>query len=112
MSTSEAQRYLLAVLLAASFIAEAMRKLSHARIEGGLPELSSAINKLTTPRLTDAINQMLEVTPALLDDKTSAVFTKIFGGGQVLNGAYVPLRVERVRDALSLAVHRPTDGHG
>ena len=40
MSTSEAQRYLLAVLLAASFIAEAMRKLSNARIEGGLPELN------------------------------------------------------------------------
>ena len=112
MSTSEAQRYLLAVLLAASFIAEAMRKLSNARIEGGLPELSSAMKKLTTPRLTDTMNQMLATSPSLLDDKTSAVFMRIFGGGEVVDGEYVPLQVERVKAALSLPGHRPTDGHG
>jgi hypothetical protein len=102
MSTAEAQRYLLAILLAASFIAEAIRKLSNARIEGGLPELTSAIKKLTTQQVTDAINQTLETSPSLLDDKTSSTFIKIFGNGQLINGTYAPLQVERVKAALRL----------
>jgi hypothetical protein len=106
MSTAEAQRYLLAILVAASFIAEAMRKLSHARIEGGLPELTSAMQKLTSQQITDAINEMLETNPSLLDRKTSSTFMKIFGGGQLINGTYSPLQVERVREALRVRDNR------
>jgi len=106
MSSAQAQRYLLAVLLAASFIADALRKLSHARIDGDLPELTNAMKKLTAQPVTDAINQMIEATPSLLDDKTSSALMKIFGGGRVVDGQYVPLRVERVEAALSLPCDR------
>ena len=39
--------------------------------------------------LTHTINRMLEANASLLDDETSAIFTKIFGGGQVVDREYV-----------------------
>ncbi|QMU74585.1 hypothetical protein GXW83_01085 [Streptacidiphilus sp. PB12-B1b] len=85
MSSAEAQRHLLEILMAASIIADRMRALSNARIEDDahLPELASAMAKLTAPQVTDTINRMLETNTSLLDDETSAIFAKIFGGGQV-----------------------------
>ncbi len=104
MSSAEAQRHLLEILMAASIIADRMRTLSDARIEdvAELPELASAMKKLTTQQVTDTINRMLESNASLLDDETSAIFLKIFGGGLVVGKEYVPLRNERVREALRL----------
>ena len=102
MSSAEAQQHLLEILMAASIIAERMRALSNTRIEGDLPELASAIEKLTTQQVTDALNRMIETNTSLLDDETSAIFTKIFGGGYVVDGEYVPLRNEIVKEALRL----------
>ena len=104
MSRAEAQRHLLEILMAASIIADRMRALSSARIEDDaqLPELSSAMEKLTTQQVTDTINRMLEANTSLLDDETSAIFAKIFGGGQVVDMEYVPLKNESVKEALRL----------
>jgi hypothetical protein len=80
MSSAEAQKRLLAILMAAAFIADQMRELPNAQIEDGVSlELQSAMEKLTVPQLTDSLNRMLEAHASLLDDKTSAELMKIFG---------------------------------
>jgi hypothetical protein len=106
MSSAEAQLRLLAVLMAAAFIADQMRALSSARIEDDASlELRSAMEKLTAAQLTDSVNRMLEANASLLDDETSAELMKIFGGGRLVDGQYVPLRNEKIKAALRL-----TDG--
>ncbi len=104
MTSAEAQKRLLALLTAAAFIADQVRALSHARIEDddAAPELRSALEKLTAAQVTDSVNRALEANPSLLDEETSAEFMEIFGGGQFVEGRYVPLRNERVREALRL----------
>jgi hypothetical protein len=102
MSSAEAQERLLAILVAAAFIAEQMRMLSNARIEDAPPELRNAMDKLTVPQLTDSMNRMPESNASLLDDETSAGLMKVFGGGRFVDGQYVPLRNENVKDVLRL----------
>ncbi|MET7686112.1 hypothetical protein [Streptomyces sp. NPDC005423] len=107
MSSTEAQRRLLALLMAAAFIADQMRVLTHARIEGddASRELKSTMGKLAAPHITDAINRILEGNSSLLNEEASAEFMKVFGGGQTPDGCYVPLRNEDVREALRLTDH-------
>jgi hypothetical protein len=104
MSSAEAQQHLLEILMAASIIADRMRALSNSRIEDDahLPELESAMEKLSTQQVTDAINRMLAANTSMLDDETSGIFGRIFGGGHVVDGGYVPLRSDRIKKALSL----------
>ena|ERR1700733_3362559 len=83
MSGAEAQERLLAILVAAAFIAEQMRVLSNARIEDASPELRNTMDKLTVLQLTDSMNRMLEANASLLDDETSAGLMKVFPGGPV-----------------------------
>lgn len=107
MGSEEAQRRLAAMLAASAFIAEQVRMLANARIEddADLPELQNAMQKLTDQKVTDGLNRMLEANTSLLDDRWSAEFMRVFGGGAMVDGQYVPLRNERVKDALRL-----TDG--
>lgn len=94
MTSEEAQRRLAATLAAAAFIAEQVRILSNARLEdGAFPELQSAMEKLTTQRATEAINQMLSEDTSLLDEYTSVELTRLFGGERVV-------RSETIREAL------------
>ncbi|WP_165939009.1 hypothetical protein [Streptomyces sp. BK205] len=104
MSSAEAHRRLLALLMAAAFIADQIRVLKHAHIEGddASLELESALGKLASPQITDGINQMLEGDSSLLDEEASAEFMNIFGGGRISGGHYVPLRNENVREVLRL----------
>ncbi len=92
------------MLTAAAFIADQMRMLSDARIEDdeGFPALKSAMEKLTTQQVTDSINRMLEKNASLLDEEKSAEFMRIFGGGRFVDGVYVPLRNEKIKEALRL----------
>ncbi|MEU3961764.1 hypothetical protein AB0F42_18375 [Streptomyces buecherae] len=102
MTSAEAQKRLLALLAAAAFIADQVRTLSHARIEDddAAPELRSALEKLTATQVTDSINRALEADSSLLDEEASAEYMRIFGGGRFVEGRYVPLRNERVREVL------------
>lgn len=104
MSSAEVQQRLLAILLAGAFIADQMRVLSSARVEDAdAPlELASALEKLSAPQVTDTINRMLQANTSLLDEETSAEFMRIFGGGRIIDGRYVPLRNGKVKDALRL----------
>ena len=107
MGSEEAQRRIAAMLAASAFIAEQIRMLSNAQVEddGDLPELQSAMEKLTAQQVTDSVNRMLEANTSLLDDRASAEFMRMFGGGGIVDGQYVPLRSKKVKDALRL-----TDG--
>jgi len=105
MGSEEAQRRLAAMLAASAFIAEQLRTLSNARLEddADFPELQSAMEKLTAQQVTDSVNRMLEANTSLLDERASAEFMRMFGGGGIVEGQYVPLRNARIKDALRLA---------
>jgi hypothetical protein len=109
MSSEEAQQRLLAMLAASAFIAEQRRILSNVRLDdqAELPELRRALEQLSSPEVIENMNRMLEANPTLLDERASAEFMRMFGGGGVLDGEYVPLRSQTVRDALHL-----TEGRG
>jgi hypothetical protein len=104
MSVAEAQQYLLEILMAASIIADRMRALSNAHIEddASLPELKITLEKLTTQQVTDTINRILATNTSILDDETSEIFARIFSGGHVVDGEYVPLTSEKIKEVLSL----------
>lgn len=117
MSSEEAQRRLLAMLAASAFIAEQRRILANARLDdqAELPELQRALEQLASPGVIENMNRMLEANPNLLDERASAEFLRMFGGGAVLDGEYVPLRSQSVRDALYLTEHHDfpdEDEHG
>jgi len=104
VSSEEAQRRIAMIMVAAAFIADQIRALSRARVENAEAprELRTALAKLSAADLTDTVNRMLEANSSLLSDDTSAAFMKIFEGGRVVEGEYVPLRHNKVRDALRL----------
>lgn len=103
MSTAEAERRIVEILLAAAIIAKNMRELSDASIEDEASMgLQEAMEKLTLPNLTDQLNRMLESDSSAVDAETSAIFVQIFGGGQVVEGEYVPLRNDDVKNVLRL----------
>lgn len=81
-----------------------MRVLSNAHLkDADAPlELTSALEKLSAPQLTDTINRMLQANSSLLNEQASAEFMRIFGGGRIIDGQYVPLRNGKVTDALRL----------
>lgn len=104
ISSAEAQRRIFAILVAAAFIADQMRELSNVRIADheASPELQGAMDRLSAPQLTESLNRMLEADSSLLDDETAAKLMETFGGGQVVEGQFVPLRNDKVKEALRL----------
>ncbi len=104
MSSAEAKQRLVALLVAAAFVAEQIRLLGTARIEdsGLSPELDHTMAKLSNVQVTQMIDQMLQSDPSLLDEATSVEFMRLFGGGVVTAGRYVPLREDGIREALRL----------
>lgn len=111
MSSAEARDRLLAVLLAAAFIAEQMRELQRARIEPedgqDARELHKVMAKLTTQELTDMINRTLEADTPPIGEETAAKLMDYFGGGRWIDGQYAPLTRARMEDALRLTGELP-----
>lgn len=106
MSQAEAEEHLFAILIMAANIAERLRKLSSARIEAEDSErvelLSEAIRQLSTQRIADGINRLLESDTASLDRATVAQFMKLFKGARIPTQGYAPIRVEQLQEALRL----------
>lgn len=106
MSQAEAEEHLFAILIMAANIAERLRKLSSARIEAEDSErvelLSEAIRQLSTQRIADGINRLLESDTASLDEATVAQFMKLFKGARIPTQGYAPIRVEQLQKALRL----------
>lgn len=110
MSGDEAEKRLAAMLAAAAFIADQIRTLKNARIDDAdMAELSRAMDRLMTQQVTDCINQVLERDASLLDAKTSNDFMRVFGGGREVDGQYIPIQNERIRDALRLTPGETND---
>ena len=106
MSQAEAEEHLFAILVMAANIAERLRALSGARIESEDSErvelLSGAIRQLSTQRIADGINRLLESDTALLDEATVDQFMKLFKGARIPGQGYAPIRVEQLQKALRL----------
>jgi hypothetical protein len=112
MSRAEAEKRLAAVLAAAAFVADQVRTLRNARIDDGdVAELGHAMGMPSTQHVTDAINRMLEADASLLDEKASKGFMRVFGGGREVDGQYIPIQNERIREALRLTRGEP-DAYG
>ena len=106
MSQAEAEEHLFAILVMAANIAERLRALSGARIESEDSErvelLSGAIQQLSTQRIADVINRLLESDAALLDEATVDQFMKLLKGARIPGQGYAPIRVEQLQEALRL----------
>lgn len=106
MSQAEAEAHLFAILIMAANIAERLRALLGARIESEDSErvelLSGAIRQLSTQRIVDGINRLLESDTALLDEATVDQFMKVFKGARIPGQGYAPIRVEQLQEALRL----------
>lgn len=106
MSQAEAEERLFAILNAAACIAEQIRALSGTRIESEDSErvelLSGAIRQLSTQRIADGINRLLESDTALLDEATVDQFMKLFKGARIPGQGYAPIRMEQLQEALRL----------
>lgn len=106
MSQAEAEERLFAILIAAACIAEQIRALSGVRLESEDSErvelLSGAIQQLSTQRIADVINRLLESDTTLLDEATVDQFMKVFKGARIPGQGYAPIRVEQLQKALRL----------
>lgn len=106
MSQAEVEERLFAILIAAACIAEQIRALSGVRLESEDSErvklLSGAIRQLSTQRIADGINRLLESETALLDEATVDQFMKMFKGARIPGQGYAPIRVEQLQKALRL----------
>lgn len=106
MSQAEAEEHLFAILIMAANIAERLRALSGARIESEDSErvelLSRAIRQLSTQRIADGINRLLESDTALLDEATVDQLMKLLKGARIPGQGYAPIRVEQLQEALRL----------
>lgn len=104
MSSAEAQRRYLAMMLAVAFAAEQMRILEGARVEEPekLAELRVAAAWLSTQEAADLANRMLEADGSLLDEDSQAMFAAVFGGGKQADGKYLPIEHGRLEDAMRL----------
>lgn len=106
MSQAEAEERLFAILIAAACIAEQIRALSGVRLESEDSErvelLSGAIRQLSTQRIADGINRLLESDTALLDEATADQLMKVFKGARVPGQGYAPIRVGQLQEALRL----------
>lgn len=106
MSQAEAEERLFAILIAAACIAEQIRALSGVRLEPEDSErvelLSGAIRQLSTQRIADVINRLLESDAALLDEATVDQLMKLLKGARIPGQGYAPIRVEQLQEALRL----------
>jgi hypothetical protein len=103
MSSAEAQRRIVEIMLAAAVIAENVRALSGAQLEDDAhSKLRNALADLAAPDVADYVNRALAADSSLLDDRTLGRVVELFGGGRTVDGQYVPLRNDRVAEVLRL----------
>ena len=101
MSSEEAQRHLLNIMCAAMYMAGEIRQLTNATLKDeDRLAWGAALEKLTTQSVTDGINQILEGKVLTLDEEQSKTLTEFLGGSLIVNGAFLPIENERIKEAL------------
>ena len=104
MSSEEAQRRFIAMIIAAAVVAEQFRRLQEAHIEGGEEELQKfrkALTDISTEPVVDLINKMLKTNDGLNED-AGPTLVELLGGGGRVDGKYVPLQLEQLQAAVRL----------
>lgn len=106
MTSEEAQRELLDIFILSAVVAAKIRKLANSRIVNDenpyeYIEGKEVIEKLSTPQFVDSINRILQGNPNLLEEKSPAL-SVILGLTLVVDGEYLPIENEALREALAL----------
>lgn len=101
MSMTEWQDRFRLMLLTGAFRDEQWKMLSTARVEGAdaLPVLQRAMAQLSPQQVAERIQLMLAAHPSLLDEETSTRLMEILGGAQIVDGEYMPVRIEKIKEA-------------
>lgn len=100
-SSEEAQQHLLNIMCAAMYIAGEIRQLTNATLKDeDRLAWGSVLEKLTTRSVTDGINQILEGKVLALGEEQSETLTEFLGGSLIVNGTFLPIENERIKEAL------------
>lgn len=112
MGRAEAERRLALLLTAAAIVAEQLRALRQAPfIDQEIdPEFHRAMATLSGEKVIAAINRAAVSPDSQLDGPLESDLLRLFGGGAHVDGAFVPLRSDRVTDALALPDADDDDG--
>lgn len=108
MGSTEAKQRFLEIVLALRVLVENMEALQRAVVidDEKLLELQRAANLLTSDRGVDVLNRMLEPGSTPLDNEAQTEFIKMFGGGGEIDGEYLPIMRESIREVLAPEVLR------
>lgn len=101
LSSEEARRSLVLLLIALGVAAEQLRTLQGARIVDDA--LGEIITSATSQDVVALTNQILELDGPKLGRDENVVLLDLFGGGAVVDGQYQPLEQRQVKRALRLS---------
>lgn len=108
MSSKEAQVHLLNIMSCAMYMVSEIRKISNVVVnnevigEERLLEWKFAMEKLTTQTVTDSINRILEGNVLSMNETDMQRIAVLMGDTMITNGVYVPIKNEKVKEALRL----------
>ena len=108
ISSEEAQKQLIDIAILSAILAGKIRKFSNACIKEDceMPdnylEWQKAMEKLTTHKVTDSINAILESNTSLLDENRARTLSDILGYSVITDGRFVPIENYRFKEVLRL----------
>ena len=108
MTSEEAQKHLVNILVLAALLASEIRSLSEACIKENSEisehylEWKVAFEKLTTQKVTDQINSILESNVSLLDEINMRRLSEILEINLIEEGQFVPIKNDKLKEALLL----------
>lgn len=101
MASEEAQQHLLNIMCAAMYMASEIRQLTNVTLKDeDRLAWGATLEKLTTQSVTDGINRILEGKVLALDAEQAKTLAECLSGTLVVNGAFVPIGNERIKEAL------------
>ena len=108
--SEEAQQHLLNIMYAAMYIANEIRQLSIAVLmDEDRLAWKDVLEKLATQNVTDGINHILEGKVLALDEAQTKALTKYLAGALIPNGVFVPIGIERIKEALLVYPNDPKE---
>ncbi len=105
-TAEEALTLYLEMMTGLAYAAERIRKLKNARIEApeDYLEVERLRGVLESPTVIDDVNRQIEAGAANIAPELVAEFVKVYGGGGMVRGKYLPLEADKIQDVLRLPV--------
>ncbi|GAA1609367.1 hypothetical protein GCM10009693_21780 [Leucobacter chromiireducens subsp. chromiireducens] len=105
LSHEDALILYLEMMTAVGYAAERLRKLQNARIEApdDYLEVEKLRAALESPEMIADVNRQIEAGAASADPELVAEFVRVYGGGGIVDGKYLPLEAHGVHEALRLS---------